>query len=399
MQMRRITILLVAVVALSAVSLAASAEHVLYNFTGGADGALPHSSLTYHDGSFYGATAAGGATDNGVVFRLQRVGNNWVETVLYAFTGDNDGLGPFSDVVFDAAGNIYGNTTFGGTNGFGDIYKLTPSGSGYTESIIHTFTGGADGGSPSQAGKLLLDGRGNVYGTTLVGGAFNFGAVFELTPAGSGYTESVLYSFTGGADGAAPEGNLIRRGSSLFGVTFSGGEFGFGTVFRLTLSAGIWTEKVLYSFTGGADGGAPFGGLVFDESGNLYGTTSGEGGLFGDGTVFQLKNSSAGWTQTVLHSFIGGEDGQSPEAALILGPNGNLYGTTVGLFLSGPPFGTVFQLSPSQSGWTQTVLHNFAGGSDGEYCFGAVVFQGGTLYGTTRGGGSQGEGTIFEVAP
>ena len=327
-----------------------------------------------------------------------------METVLYSFQGGNDGSGPISDLVFDKKGNIYGDTTFGGSSGVGDVYMLTPSGSGYTESILYTFTGGSDGGYPFQLGKLHLDSSGNLYGTTSQGGTYGFGTVFELSPSVGGWSETVLYSFTGGSDGGNPNGAVIAKGPNLYGVTFGGGATGNGTVFELKHSKGIWKETVLYSFAGGTDSAFPEGGLVFDKAGNLYGTGT-AGGTLGYGTVFELAPTKSGWNEEVLYNFAGGSDGAYPYAPLIFDKAGNLYGTTQGSWTGGAPgYGSVFELSPVHGGgWMETPLHSFTGGADGANPYDALTFHGNNLYGTTRAGGTGGAGThqgvIFQITP
>jgi uncharacterized repeat protein (TIGR03803 family) len=270
------------------------------------------------------------------------------------------------------------------------------------ESVVYSFTGGSDGGLPFQNGKLLLDPSGNLYGTASEGGANNAGLVFELTPSAHGWKETVLYSFTGAADGGAPNAGLVRRGASLFGVTYAGGASGNGTVFQLTASKGSWTESVLYSFAGGSDGANPEGGVLFDTAGNLYGTTY-LGGSPGYGTVYTLTHSLSGWTENVIYSFGGGSDGANPVAFLIFDKTGNLYGTTSGSVSGGPTgYGSIFRLSATQAGWSETVLHSFTGGNDGGNPFDSLLLLGRNLYGTTRDGGSSGlggppKGVVFRI--
>jgi uncharacterized repeat protein (TIGR03803 family) len=391
-----------AVAVLSVTCAWAATEQVLYNFTGGSDGGHADSALTFHNGSFYGTTSSGGT--GGVVYRLQSTKSGWAETVLYSFTGGDDGAGPFTDLVFDKAGNIYGDASFGGAYGYGVVYMLIPSGSGYTERVLYTFTGGSDGGYPFQSGKLLVDKSGNLYGTTSVGGAYGFGNVFELTPSGGDWTETVLYGFTGGADGGSSNAGLIAKGANLYGVTEAGGTSGNGTVFELKHSKGVWKESVLYSFAGGTDTALPVGGVIFDKAGNLFGTGF-EGGTLGYGTVFELSQSGNMWTETVLYNFAGGTDGASPFASMIFDKEGNLYGTTEGALNGVNGYGTVFELSPVKgNGWTENLLHSFTGGDDGANPLAAVMFHGRNLYGTTRAGGSsgfgsQGHGVVFEITP
>ncbi len=329
------------------------------------------------------------------------------------FQGGSDGCEPFTDVLFDKSGNIYGTTFFGGASFFGDVFKLSPNGSGgYTESILYTFTGGADGAYAFQDGKLFLDRAGNLYGTTVEGGlasgcgGIGCGTIFELSPAGTGYSEATLYTFTGGNDGGNSDVGLTQRSGKLYGVAQTGGQ-GFGVVFELSKAAGVWTETSIYSFAGGVDGALPVGQLSVDTAGNLLGTTLGDSVSNLYGTVYKLTSSGSAWTETVLYSFTGGSYDQGPEAGVILDKKGNLFGTTRGenSYLSGPS-GEVFELSPSQSGWTLTTLHDFAGGpSDGDGLYGGLIEVGGKLYGTTRSGGTStvdgrgGVGTVFQITP
>jgi uncharacterized repeat protein (TIGR03803 family) len=277
-------------------------ETVVHSFTGGADGAFPTNVICKSTGNVYGATVFGGAANAGVVFRLE--GQD--ETVLYSFTGGADGGFPFAGVIQDAAGNLYGTTGDGGlpsglciaTNGCGVVFKLDPTGH---ETVLYAFTGGADGWEPS-GGSLIQDAAGNLYGTTSHGGAFGQGVVFKLDPTGH---ETVLYNFTGGADGAGPSSVILDSAGNLYGTTGSGGlfssncgdletyPFGCGVVFKLDPTG---HETVLYTFTGGADGSAPNLGLIRDSAGNLYGTTIYGGnaeGFAGAGVVYEITPGDA----------------------------------------------------------------------------------------------------------
>ena len=299
-------------------------------------------------------------------------------TTLYSFTGSGsgDGANPAASLIADPAGNLYGTTLNGGANGQGTVFQLDPSGN---PTVLYSFTGG-DGSHPRAA--LIADAAGNLYGTTISGGANDAGTLFQLTPSG---TVNVLYSFTGGSDGALPFAGLIADAAgNLYGTTYGGGADGQGTVFRLDPSG---TLIVLYSFTGGNDA-SPWAGLIADAAGNLYGTT--EGGD-GPGEVFQLTPSG---TLNVLHNFTG-PDGAVPHGVLITDAAGNLYGTTHNGGTSG--YGTVFQLTPSGA---LNVLHSFIGGGDGAYPeAGLIADMAGNLYGTTYGGGPGGQGTVFQLTP
>jgi len=251
------------------------------------------------------------------------------ETVVYSFTGGADGGNPVGSLIFDPTGNAYGTTKQGGAFNKGTVFKLSKTGQ---ESVLHSFGVRIDGYWP-QAG-LVRDKAGNLYGTTLQGGTSDLGTVFKVAPNGD---ETVLHSFAGAPDGQNPDGTLIILGGMLYGTTYFGGASGNGSVFKVDSTG---TTTVLYSFSGfGADEGWPWAGLVADKSGNVYGTTSSQ--ISGNGTVFEL---APGGTETVLYSFTGGVDGANPTGGLFLDAAGNLYGTAY----QGGQFGdgTVFKLAP-----------------------------------------------------
>ncbi len=315
--------------------------------------------------------------------------------VLYRFTGGSDGAYPEAGLIRDSAGNLYGTTAGGGIGyGYGTVFELAPDG---TETVLYAFTGGSDGNDPTAG--LIKDKAGNLYGTTAFGGAHHDGTVFKLAPDG---TETVLHAFTSGADGADPFAGLIKdKAGNLFGTTdFGGGTSGKGTVFKLAPDG---TETVLHAFTGGNDGDDPIGGLIKDSAGNLYGVTALGGtadcGGTGCGTVFEIAPDG---TKTVLYAFTGGSDGAGPSASLIRDSAGNLYGTTQGgggtSCSDGYGCGTIFELAPDG---TETVLYAFTGGSDGANPFtaGLIRDKAGNLYGTTDFGGPLGEGVVFRLAP
>jgi uncharacterized repeat protein (TIGR03803 family) len=380
-----------------AIGASAQSETVIHTFSGGTDGSYPEGSLVSDSkGNLYGTTAAGGLSGAGTVFELSPAANGtWSEQILHNFAYGGDGNQPFGGVVFDSKGNLYGTTAFGGTEE-GTVFQLVPNANGtWTENILYNFTSAGDGGDP-YAG-VVLDRAGNIYGITAEGGAFGFGTIFELIAGSDGtWTEKVLHSFTGGNDGVAPSyGTLILDGSgNIYGVTNGGGVHDYGVVFELTPgSNGSWTEKVLYAFSGGAEGSGPSGGVVFDRAGNLYGVSA--------YSAFELTPSSEGsWKEKSLHNFTGGSDGAYPEVQLIFDKSGNLYGTTN---TGGLHRGTVFELSPGSNGlWTEKVLHRFApNGVDGSNPFtGALMQDGkGNLYGTAPGGGASKVGVVFEVTP
>ncbi len=382
-------------------------EQVLYTFNGTAtDGASPYAGLISDAaGNLYGTTLEGGDSW-GTVFELTpQAGGGWTEQVLHSFNAFNgtDGFLPYAGLIFDAAGNLYGTTSGGGTFGGGTVFELTPqSGGGWTEQVLYSFNqNGTDGYTP-EAG-VIFDAAGNLYGTTYWGGTYDHGTVFELTAqAGGGWTEQVLHSFNG-TDGSHPNAGLIFDGvGNLYGTTSAGGTYDNGTVFELTAQAGGgWTENVLHSFNdNGTDGYNPQAGLVFDGSRNLYGTTM-YGGLNGDGTVFELTPRAGGtWTENVLYDFGNGTDGHGPAAGLIFDGAGNLYGTT--LFGGANSYGAVFELTPTGGGgWTEKVLHSFdINGTDGYNPYAGLIFDAaGNLYGTTLAGGTYNNGVVFEITP
>jgi uncharacterized repeat protein (TIGR03803 family) len=384
-------------------SVAGYAERVLYGFQGEADGNEPAANLIMDaSGDLYGTTSGVGSSGfYGTVFKLTPNGSGgYTESVLHSFASSpNDGANPLAGLVMDSSGNLYGTTTSGGTADWGTVFKLTSNGNGsYTESVLYNFLGGTADGWYSRAG-LLLDAHGNLYGTTQYGGSAGSGAVFELAANGAGgYTESVLHSFLGGSDGEGPQAGLISDGNgNLYGTTDLGGSAYAGTVFKLTPTGnGGYTETVLYDFSDGADGGDLPGGLVMDANGILYGTTSGGGNLNG-GTAFKLAaNGDGGYTETVLHNFGGGVDGVSPDAGLILDASGDLYGTT-GIAGSADG-GTVFKLTPSGDGYTESVLYSFLRSPDGNEPEASLIIDpSGNLYGTTTAGGSTNNGVVFEI--
>jgi uncharacterized repeat protein (TIGR03803 family) len=309
-------------------------QTVLYSFTGGADGGEPYKGVTIdRHGNLYGTAVTGGSGGCeggcGVVYKLTHSNGTWNQTVIYAFTGGDDGSGPGARVTVDRSGNVYGMTPTSGAYGAGTIYKLQPNGGSYTFQVIHTFTGGNDGASGS-AGRMLLD-HGRLYGAVTAGGMYGSGVVFQLTPTTVGEWDfRTLYSFHGQPDGSFPYGALLRAASGkIYGTTYYGGQNGIGAVYELSpRSVGEWKERIIYSFQTGSDGNSPISNLVSDAAGNLYGTTS-EGGL-GSGTIFKLAPIGGGhWTESVVHSFAGPPDGGFSYNGMVVDPSGNFYGATV----------------------------------------------------------------------
>ena len=364
---------------------------VVHNFTGGSDGGGPLNGFTTDGaGNLYGTTSTGGTFNYGVVYKLTTAG---VQSVLHNFAGGTDGANPDGFLVRDKTGNLYGTTTTGGASGAGTVFKVTASGS---ETVLYSFTGKNDGATP-EAG-LALDAAGNLYGTTTAGGAHGNGTIFKLSvpKTGSKWRESTLYGFAGGTDGAVPvAGVTVSANGNIYGTTSAGGTYGYGTVFELTHSGLVWTETILHDFSNGNDGSIPYAGLIADKSGNLYGGAT-QGGSNGGGTIFELTPSNGSYTFNILYSVPGwGISGSFRD--LMLSSTGVIYGTT---HCDGANnAGTVWELTPARGSWTYTLLYTFTGGTDGLYSFSNLVMEKGKLYGTTNEGGADNYGVVFEVTP
>lgn len=382
----------------------ASTFEVLYSFAGDEDGEYPDSDVDIDAaGNLYGTTVLGGDFGGGTVWQLSPSGSSWVHTVLYSFTGGADGGQPYKGVTLDAEGNLYGTGVTGGSGscegGCGVTYKLTKSGETWTFSVIHAFTGGADGSGPGA--RVAVDGRGNVYGMTPTGGANGLGVIYGLHPNGNGgWRLRVLHTFTGGADGSSGSaGKMLLRDGHIYGAATTGGANGSGTIFRLTPTrTGEWDFKTLYSFKGAPDGVFPYGALIFDAADNLYGTTY-YGGTNGLGTVYQLAPRATGeWRERVLYSFKPEPDGNSSISNLVFDDAGNLYGTTSE---GGLGTGTIFKLLRGENGqWTESIPHSFSDSPDGAFPYSGMVGDGaGNFYGATVHGGDDGDGTIYKFTP
>jgi len=351
----------------------AQTETVLHSFNG-MDGSLPGQRLTLGNGNLYGSTV-GNYPSIGSIFKLTPTGQL---KVLYQFTDGQNRLFTTGKLVLDSHGTLFGVDQTGGQFGEGSIFKLTASG---VFTVLYSFTGAADGAFPN---GLISDGQGNFYGTTNFGGAFNQGSVFEFTPA-SGL--KVLYSFMGSTDGGEPFDSALYRApnGNLYGTTmFDGGKISLGVVFKVTPAG---TESVLHTFLGGSDGAHPKGSLISDGKGNLYGTTSSGENLMG-GTVFRITTAGV---LTELHTF-SGSDGFDPNAGLAMDAHGNLFGTTFSGGSSND--GVIFAITPQN---VETVLHNFSGGDGSTPYSGLIIDQLGTLYGTTGFGGASNQGTVFKL--
>ena len=302
------------------------------------------------------------------------------EAVLYNFTGGNDGSTPQSKLVFQG-GNLYGTTKLGGL-GSGTVFELSPNGTGgWSETVLYNFcsvSNCADGANPTYS-YVTFDSAGNMYGTTFAGGANGFGTVFELSPQGSTWTETVLYSFANSPDGENPvNGLIVDSAGNMYGTTYNGGSAGFGTVFELSPAAGNWTEKVIYEMH------SNYAGLVMDGSGNIYGTNH--------KAAFKLTpNGSGGWKSAVISGF---GSAVNPNGTLVLDSAGNLYGTT---YLGGNGNGNVFKLSHSGGKWVKTSLYTFGATTPNRPLGGLVFDSQGNLYGTTTAGGIHHAGDAYEL--
>jgi uncharacterized repeat protein (TIGR03803 family) len=399
---------------------ASASEKVLHTFVSGKDGASQqYGVISDSAGNLYGSSSLGGATNNGVIFRLTPTGTgSWQETMIYHFTGGKDGANP-GPLAIDAAGNLYGVAQGAGrpthgtpvciASGCGTIFRLSPGGpSGWTFNVLHAFTGVNDGSIPQ---SITLDSKGDIFVTTLAA-LHAGGAVFEMSPSASGLNGKTIHVFPANSttDGNEPRGPVIvDAAGNLFGTTEFGGAHFDGTIYELTPgTGGAYTESLIYSFTGGNDGGEPWGALTFDSSGNLVGVATG-GGVNRGGVVFMLTPGSGTWNESVLYSFSGGSDGSTPVARPIFDAAGNLYGIAENGGINGPTCsggcGVVYKLAPSSGGWTKSTLYSFTGANDGgDPSFSGVTLDSsGNLFGTTFYGGKvetgcpNGCGVVFEI--
>lgn len=406
--LRFVTTSLSALAMLAGTFAGAQTETVLYSFSGGPDGGNPYAGpILDSKGNLYGTTEYGGAYNYGAVFELSPGANGqWTETVLHSFNYDGqDGVRPYSSLVMDPYGNLYGTTNLGGTYDFGTVFLLHPNSDGsWTESILHSFNADGYNGYNPYA-NLIFDKIGNLYGTTYSGGyQGGYGTVFELSPGKNGsWHERVIHSFDY-TDGSGPMGGLVFDPvGHLYGTTETGGTLQHGVVFAMKRgSNGTWTEYVLHSFNSATgDGWAPYAGLVIDRAGHLYGTTL-YGGNTESGTVFEVAMVNGKVREKVIHSFINGQDGIDPYGPLAIGASGNLYGTTwQSLVNNVGGAGIVFKLSQtSPNVWQETILHNFVNPGDGGNPYSGVALDSaGNVYGTTYAGGESGGGIVFEVTP
>ncbi|MGB8889640.1 MAG: choice-of-anchor tandem repeat GloVer-containing protein [Candidatus Korobacteraceae bacterium] len=402
--------------------------NVLYNFTGGKDGGNPAAGLTMDKaGDLYGTAGSYYGTGYGSVFKLGKTGSGWVLIPLYDFTGGNDGAIPGARVVFGPDGTLYSTAEVGGGSncvlilrvfGCGLVFSLKPGPTAlgpWEETVLYRFTGGSDGALPYLA-DLAFDQAGNIYGTTWIGGSegnclygYHCGTVFKLTRSGDGWNESVIWNFGQNGDGVMPvSGVIFDQAGNLYGTTSGGGQDGSGDF----CYQGMYGPTTVYQLTPSGSGWTEnilytfpsgsgdlvYSGLIFDQSGNLYGAGC-NGGLSGSSGGFAFKLMPSDGSWAYSGLYnFSGGPGAGPVSNLFMDSTGSLYGTTFADGAHG--YGSVFKLTLSDGTWTQTVLHDFTGGSDGAYLWGTPAFDAnGNLYGTAWLGGAYGNGVIWEITP
>ena len=384
----------------------AATQKIIYSFTSQKDGWAPEGALVVDSaGNLYVTTSFGGASNNGTVFELQYNQGQWTKVVLHTFANyPRDGARPVGNLVFDKAGNLYGTTYSGGANFAGTVFRLTPSSSGtWTETILYNF-GAFAGDATEPGGGLFFDGHGNIFGVAQsggnglcsIGGFPGCGAFFELMHSNGNWTETVLYSFQGSPDATFPSGNLVADSQgNFYGPSLFGGNdncaYGCGAVYELSPSINGNWTEKILYAP--PNSFAPMGPLLLDRAGNLYGTST------SFSTVFELSPSSSGWTETVLYQFLGAPDGNEPESGLVRDQDGNLYGTTYwgggGQCAGGQGCGTVFVLEKSDTGWQEHTV-----GLNGPQlpAAGVILDSAGNAYGTSTNGGTAGFGAVFEIS-
>jgi len=306
-----------------------------------------------------------------------------------------------TDLETDSAGNIYGTTVLGGDFGSGTVFQLSPTPNGWVHTVLYSFTGGADGGEPYKG--VTIDREGNLYGTAVTGGSGSCeggcGVAYKLTNSGGNWTQTVIHAFTGGDDGSGPGARLtVDRGGNIYGMAPTGGANGLGTIYKISQAGAAWTFKVIHTFTGGDDGATGSAGRMVLRRARLYGAAT-TGGAHGSGVIFELSPRAVGeWDFRAIYAFKGQPDGSFPYGALLFAGSGKIYGTTYYGGTSG--IGAVYELSPRRNGeWSENVIYSFQEGSDGNSPISNLVFDpAGNLYGTTSEGGL-GSGTIFKLSP
>jgi uncharacterized repeat protein (TIGR03803 family) len=389
-----LTIFLAALVAVPVAS--AQTFNVIFSFNDNAVGSQPNAGVTLDkNGNIYGTNYFYGI-GYGTVYKLTLRNGVWMPSVLYTFLGGNDGANPASRVVFGPDGALYGTTSQGGGDGCfsgkgcGTVFRLAPPANAcktslcpWTETVLYRFTNGADGAIP-EYGDLIFDSAGNIYGTTS-GSNTSLGSVFELTKSGGTWTETTLHTFSGGSDGQFPLGGVVLdKLGNLYGTTET-------TVFELSPSDGGWTETIIRGFDGLGEGFVSEAGVVFDSAGNLYGDTNVEG-PGGIGSIFEMTPAGGSWNLQVIE-----DNGELVGTDLSFDPAGNLYGVRI----SGRgDDGEAFKMSLVDGSWTYTLLHTFSGGDQGDTPYeGMVMDANGNLWGTSSAGGKHNYGIVYEITP
>jgi uncharacterized repeat protein (TIGR03803 family) len=403
---RALLLLAIALAILLSAAMQAQTFTVLHTFTGANDGDEPQASLTLDGaGNLYGTASYGGSVGMGTVFKLTDRPSGWALTTLYSFSGGSDGAIPLGGVIFGPDGSLYGDTSAGGDSGYGTVFNLKPqprvcnsTECPWLKTTLYQFTDEQDGSAPM--GNLLANAAGDLFGTT----SGPFGSVYKLTPLNHSWIYSLLYSFNYFGGPYQPYAGVISdTAGNLFGTTANGGDGECyrgggpcGTVYELSPVGSSWRLNVLYEFQGRGDGGYPRGALIADRFGNLYGANTA-------GVVFMLTPGGGSWAFNSLYQFQGPcpvQFGPScgPWGALVMDASGSLYGTA---YLYGAySYGSVFKLTPSNGGWIYTDLYDFTNGSDGSFPMAGVTLDAnGSIYGTTEFGGSSNFGVVFEITP
>ena len=412
--MRVKALVLVAVTLMLVASAWAGSDTVLYNFCSQSscvDGQNAFGSLVADSSGnhLFGTTYQGGTNGFGEVFELTKSGSTWTQSVIYSFLGaaNSDGAYPYAGLVMDSSGNLFGTTLQGGPSSQGTVFELSKSGSTWKETVLHSFqdVGGSDGFYPYAA--LVFDAAGNLYGTTQNGGKFNGGTVFTLKASGSKFTYKLIHSFATSASSAySPYSSLVvnPKNGYLYGTTYYGGTiWNAGAIYQMRQVSGVWLFSVIYNFKSASLGQYSASSLAADAAGNLYGTNW-QGGDFNLGDVFKLTPSGKTWTQKIIYSFKGyaKKDGAYPYyAGVTLDAQGNIYGTT---YQGGSSAANNLNYGTvyklAAGTFKESVLWSFlTNPGDGYNPFHQPILVGGKLYGETNSGGAHGGGTVYEVAP
>lgn len=371
---------------------------VLHTFTG-PDGLMPYSGVTLDAaGNLYGTTFGGGVNGMGAVYQLKHIGSGYFHYQLHAFTGGTDGAVPIGGVIFGPDGQLYGTTYNGGYEDSGVVFSLHPQASfcrsvncPWVETTLYNFAS-FDNSFGALYGEVAFDQAGNLYGTLAYGGSHSCGSVYQVSRSGGGWTGTTIYSFSSTAN---PTHNVIvDSAGNLYGTTDVQGQYDAGAVFELTPNGSGWTEQDIASLGAPGTGGYPLGGLIKDSAGNFYG---GETGLNGNASVFELSPSGGGWQLAMPYTWSFSNDVEGPVGNLVMDSSGNLYGTTMSLGAHG--YGNIFKLTRNGDGWTYADLYDFQDNGDGAYPAGDLSIDGeGNIYGTNTGDQS-GHGVVWKLTP